>query len=76
MATQYKVDLLEESRRTAYTIDGAIAKRVAKGWSIHSWTVLRHEFVPDGSNHGHGGSYEIVASVLWARETPTPAKGP
>lgn len=69
MAKTYLPALLEESSRTGYTIADAVKKRVDAGWTIHSWTVLRHEFVSDGSNHGHGGRYEMVVSVLWERDS-------
>jgi len=68
MDKEYTTSLLEQSSRTAYTLEEAIKRMTDKGWRIHTWTVLNHSFVSDDSNHGSGGRYEITASVLWIRD--------
>lgn len=70
MALEYRISLLEEGRHRGYTIADAVARAVADGWRIHTWTVLDHQHVGTDENHGHGYRNEMAVSVLFERETP------
>lgn len=69
MALEYHTALLEQSRFTGYTIAAAVQRAVDEGWRIHTWTVLKHEHIPNDRNHGHGYDVEMKVSVLFERET-------
>ena len=68
MTFEYEISLLEEGRHRGYTIADAVARAVADGWRIHTWTVLKHEHISNNQNHGHGYDVEMKVSVLFERE--------
>lgn len=70
MAFEYEIELLEESRNTAYSIDERVSRRAAAGWRIHTWHVLAHGWEPTGENHGRAHRMIMRVSVLWEREKP------
>lgn len=70
MAFEYDIDLLEESRNTAYSIDEVVSRRAADGWRIHTWHVLAHGWEGTGENHGRAHRMVMRVSVLWEREKP------
>lgn len=67
---EYRPALLKENRNSNYTIASALARAVADGWHVHTWLVLKHEHIPNDSNHGHGFDVELEVSVLFEREVP------
>jgi hypothetical protein len=54
---QYKTVEHRQNRSQTTPLDVELNKHGSDGWRVVSLTTLEHEFVKDGSNHGHGGYY-------------------
>lgn len=63
MEKEFKAEYLVKSPKVAYSLEQVMSMRTSQGWTLVSYTVLKHDII----NKDRTFVDDLVVSILWSR---------